>query len=71
MINTGHQNPRRQTEWTRYSNSTTTHRGYTYTYTNTSGKDNNQRKRSAKIVSIGIYFFLASLLTCGILIIME
>ena len=67
MINSGRQNPRRQTEWTRYSNDTTTNRGYTYT--NTSSKSQDQRKGSAKTMSIALYFFLAALLTCGILII--
>jgi len=65
MINAGHQNPRSQRGWTRYSNGTTTHRGYI----DTSSRGHDRRKRSAKIVSIGIYFFLASLLTCAIIII--
>jgi len=67
MINSGRQNPRSRMGWTRYSNDTTTHRGYTYT--NTRGKGYDQRKRSAKTMSIALYFFLAALLTCGILII--
>jgi hypothetical protein len=38
-------------------------------YTNTRGKGYDQRKRSAKTMSIALYFFLAALLTCGILIV--
>ena len=64
MINVGHKNPRRQTEWTRYSSSTTTYRGYT----NTSRKGHDRRNHSAKITSITIYLFFAALLTCGILV---
>ena len=67
MIDTGRQNPRSRMGWTRYSNDTTTNRGYTYT--NTSSKGQDQHKRSAKTTSIALYFFLAALLTCGILII--
>ena len=67
MINAEWQNPRSRTGWTRYSNDTTTNRGYTYT--NTSGKGHDRRNHSAKIMSITIYLFFAALLTCGILII--
>ena len=65
MINAGRQNPRSRMGWTRYSNDTTAHRGYT----NTGRKGYDRRNHSAKIANIGLYFFLASLLTCGILII--
>ena len=67
MINSGRQNPRSRMGWTRYSNDTTTSRGYTYT--NTSSKGHDRRNHSAKIMSIGIYLFFAALLACGILII--
>ena len=62
MINAGHKNPRRQTEWTRYSSSTTTYRGHT----DTSRKGHDRRNRSAKTANIGLYFFLAALLTVAI-----
>jgi hypothetical protein len=65
MINAGHQNPRSQRGWTRYSNGTTTHRGYI----DTGSRGYDRRKRSAKITRITIYLFFAALLTCGILII--
>ena len=67
MINAGWENPRHLTGWTRYSNGTTTQRRYI----DTGSKSHDQRRRSAKIVRIGIYFFLASLLTCAILVIMS
>ena len=65
MINSGRQNPRSRMGWTRYSNDTTTHRGYT----DTGRKGYDRRNRSAKTESISLYLFLAALLVCGILII--
>ena len=39
-------------------------------YTNTNSKGNDRLKRSAKAMSIALYFFLAALLTCGVLVVM-
>ena len=39
-------------------------------YTNINSKGHDSLKRSARTMSIALYFFLAALLTCGILIIM-
>ena len=44
-------------QWTRYRD-----------YTNTNSKGHDRLKRSAKLMSIALYFFLAALLTCGILV---
>jgi hypothetical protein len=38
-------------------------------YTNISSKGDDRFQRSAKITSIALYFFLAALLTCAILIV--
>ena len=38
-------------------------------YTNASSKGHDKLKRSANMVSIALYFFLAALLMCGVLII--
>jgi len=38
-------------------------------YTNANSKGHDQLKRSARIMSITLYFFLAALLMCGVLII--